>query len=94
MYVPFYLTSSYFGGSKIISNVVLLHLMFYFWYHSRLSYQIDTPLKTNQIYSKATRSEEIKNIQAKVCIKAELRRANANKQTKNLKAARNKDSLL
>lgn len=45
MYVPFYLTSSYFGGSKIISNVVLLHLMFYFWYHSRLSYQIDTPTK-------------------------------------------------
>ena len=78
--------------------------MFYFWYHSRLSYQIDTPTKnksvqfssvqflsqTNQLYSKATRSKEIKNIQAKDYKKAELRRANANKQTKILKAARNK----
>ena len=81
--------------------------MFYFWYHSRLSYQIDTPTKnksvqfssvqllsrvrkTNQLYSKATRNKEIKNIQAKDYKKAELRRANANKQTKILKAARNK----
>lgn len=74
-------------GSKIVSNFVLLHMMFYFSYHARLNSKIDTPTEKKSTIFKSIKEQGNKKYPGQILHEGRTQKSKCKQTNKNLKSS-------